>query len=91
MPRTYSAPKSGLRQIAQVDLEEHHNQHQPLAALAPMALTVLATVLARAQRDERATFGAPIDVLARMPLERPPLAGLAQAAVGELRSDRRDA
>ena len=77
----------GIDGIAQVDLDRHLNQHQPLSALAPMALTVLATTLARAQRDERATFGAPIDVLAHAPLERPPLAGLAQAVVGERGSE----
>jgi hypothetical protein len=73
----------GLDGIAQVDLDRHLNHHQPLSALASMALTVLATTLARAQRDERATFGAPIDVLAHAPLERPPLAGLAQIGVAE--------
>jgi glucosyl-3-phosphoglycerate synthase len=62
----------GLEGIAQVDLEEHHNRHQPLSALAPMALTVLATIACRLQQEGR---------LARMslehaPLERPPLASL---------------
>ena len=41
----------GLDGIAQVDLEEHHNRHQPLSALAPMALTVLATIVERVQRE----------------------------------------
>ena len=36
----------GLDGIAQVDLDEHRNRHQPLSALAPMALTVLATIAA---------------------------------------------
>jgi glucosyl-3-phosphoglycerate synthase len=39
--------KLGLDAIAQVDLEEHHNPHQSLAALAPMAATVLATIVGR--------------------------------------------
>jgi glucosyl-3-phosphoglycerate synthase len=41
----------GLEGIAQVDLEEHRHHHQPLSALAPMAHTVLATVVARLERD----------------------------------------
>src|SRR6266550_4262509 len=41
----------GLDGIAQVDLEEHHHSHKPLSALAPMALTVLATVAHRLERD----------------------------------------
>ena len=43
----------GLDGIAQVDLDEHHNRHQPLSALAPMALTVLATIAERVQREGR--------------------------------------
>ena len=38
----------GLEGIAQVDLQEHRNRHQPLSALTPMARTVLATIAARA-------------------------------------------
>jgi glucosyl-3-phosphoglycerate synthase len=62
----------GLEQIAQVDLEEHHNQHQPLAALAPMALTVLATLARRMEQEGRLAFG----VGDHAPPERPPLASL---------------
>jgi glucosyl-3-phosphoglycerate synthase len=62
----------GLGQIAQVDLEEHHNQHQPLAALAPMALTVLATLARRMEHEGRLAFG----VGDYAPPERPPLASL---------------
>jgi glucosyl-3-phosphoglycerate synthase len=69
----------GVEGIAQVDLEEHRNPHQPLSALEPMALTVLATALARAERDGRATLATPADALGRAPLERPPLASLAEA------------
>jgi glucosyl-3-phosphoglycerate synthase len=69
----------GLDGIAQVDLEQHRNRHQSLRALEPMALTVLATVLSRAQRDGRATLTPPADALGHAPLERPPLASLTQA------------
>ena len=41
----------GLEGIAQVDLDEHHNRHQPLSALTPMALTVLATIARRLEQD----------------------------------------
>jgi glucosyl-3-phosphoglycerate synthase len=70
----------GLDAIAQVDLDEHRNRHQSLRALEPMALTVLATALSRAQRDGRATIEAPADALSQAPLERPPLASLAEEA-----------
>jgi glucosyl-3-phosphoglycerate synthase len=63
----------GLQRIAQVDLEEHHNQHQSLAALVPMALTVLATLARRMEQEGRLAFG----VGDHAPLERPPLASLA--------------
>jgi glucosyl-3-phosphoglycerate synthase len=80
----------GLDAIAQVDLEEHHNRHQPLSALAPMALTVLATIAERVQREGRllATDGADgadgadradDAIAAHAPLERPPLASLTVA------------
>ena len=68
----------GIEGIAQVDLEEHRNRHQPLAALAPMAQTVLATIARRLQRDGRLVpaqgDGASADL---GPVERPPLRGLA--------------
>jgi glucosyl-3-phosphoglycerate synthase len=71
----------GLDGIAQVDLEEHRNRHQPLAALTPMALTVLATIARRLERDGRLmapppAAGAPGGEVAHAPLERPPLADL---------------
>jgi glucosyl-3-phosphoglycerate synthase len=43
----------GLEAIAQVDLDEHHNRHQPLSALTPMAGTVLATIARRLEREGR--------------------------------------
>jgi glucosyl-3-phosphoglycerate synthase len=57
----------GLDGIAQVDLDEHRNRHQPLSALAPMALTVLATVARRLEREGR------LQDVAGGPVERPPL------------------
>jgi glucosyl-3-phosphoglycerate synthase len=69
----------GLEGIAQVDLDEHHNRHQPLTALAPMALTVLATIARRVEQEGRlAPSSAPDSadgdtVVAHAPLERPPL------------------
>jgi glucosyl-3-phosphoglycerate synthase len=71
----------GLHGIAQVDLEEHRNRHQPLSALTPMALTVLATIARRLERDGRlmappAAAGAPGGEASLAPPERPPLAEL---------------
>jgi glucosyl-3-phosphoglycerate synthase len=71
----------GIEAIAQVDLDEHHNQHKTLAELAPMALTVLATIARRVERDGRLTPGGsggePDPIAAHAPLERPPIASLA--------------
>jgi glucosyl-3-phosphoglycerate synthase len=62
----------GLDRMAQVDLDEHRNRHQPLSALAPMAQTVLATIARRLERDGRLRDidGEPVD---GAPVERPPL------------------
>ncbi len=62
--------KVGLEGMAQVDLEEHRNRHQPLAALVPMAQTVLATIAGRLQREGR------LEGVEGAPLERPPLASV---------------
>jgi glucosyl-3-phosphoglycerate synthase len=62
--------QAGLDAIAQVDLDEHHNRHQPLSALSPMAATVLATIAARLEREGR------LQGAAGAPLERPPLASV---------------
>jgi glucosyl-3-phosphoglycerate synthase len=67
----------GLGGIAQVDLEERRNRHQPLPALAPMAVTVLATIASRLEREGRLRTSPPAgDGVghATAPLERPPLA-----------------
>jgi glucosyl-3-phosphoglycerate synthase len=65
----------GLEGIAQVDLEEHRNRHQPLAALTPMARTVLATIARRARAEGR-LIGVEI---AEPPVERPPLVDVARS------------
>ncbi len=57
----------GLDGLAQVDLGEHRNRSQPLAALAPMARTVLATIARRAAAEGRLQ-GVPDEA----PVERPP-------------------
>jgi glucosyl-3-phosphoglycerate synthase len=65
----------GLDGIAQVDLEEHRNRHQPLSALAPMALTVLATIARRLSAEGRLAEVEDVAVdLELAPVERPPLA-----------------
>jgi glucosyl-3-phosphoglycerate synthase len=70
----------GLEGMAQVDLDEHRNRHQPLSALAPMALTVLATVARRLSREGRLVDAGDIAAdLELAPLERPPLADVSVA------------
>ncbi len=72
----------GLDGIAQVDLEEHRNRHQPLSALTPMALTVLATIAVRLEREGRltgpqpGTSGEGGSVSQHAPVERHPLASV---------------
>jgi glucosyl-3-phosphoglycerate synthase len=65
----------GLDGIAQVDLDEHRNRHQPLAALEPMARTVLATIARRVEAEGRLTG---VTHVTESSVERPPLAGLDQ-------------
>lgn len=60
----------GLEAMAQVDLDEHRNRHQPLSALEPMARTVLATIAARMQQEGRLTG------VAGGPVERPAVRSL---------------
>ncbi|HMD57741.1 MAG TPA: glucosyl-3-phosphoglycerate synthase [Solirubrobacteraceae bacterium] len=64
----------GLDAIAQVDLGEHRNRSQPLAALAPMAATVLATIARRVAQEGRLR-----DVPDAAPPERPAHASVAIA------------
>jgi glucosyl-3-phosphoglycerate synthase len=60
----------GLEGLAQVDLDEHHNRHQPLSALTPMAGTVLAAISRRLALEGRLQ-GVELELL-----ERPPLASV---------------
>ena len=75
----------GLEGIAQVDLEEHRNRHQPLSALEPMAFSVLSTIARRLEREGRLTEpGAAVAGSGRRasehaPPERPPLASVTVA------------
>jgi glucosyl-3-phosphoglycerate synthase len=62
--------KAGLDGIAQVDLDEHRNRHQPLSALTPMAATVLTTIAQRLRREGR-LHGVESELI-----ERPPLASV---------------
>ena len=78
----------GLQGMAQVDLEEHRHGHQPLSALAPMALTVMATIASRLELDDSLApwterFGLEEDAewerledLDPTPISRPALASL---------------
>jgi glucosyl-3-phosphoglycerate synthase len=72
----------GLEGIAQVDLDEHRNRHQPLSALTGMAQTVLATIAVRMEREGRlsglASAAEPNGAgrSPSVPVERPPLAGV---------------
>ncbi len=70
----------GLGAMAQVDLEEHRNAHQPLSALAPMARTVLATIALRLERDGRLLSGEGFAPGEAAPVERPALRSLAEVA-----------
>lgn len=62
----------GADAIAQVDVGERRNSHQPLPALRPMAEAVLAVVCERLRRDGRLDDRGAIEP----PLERPPFASL---------------
>jgi glucosyl-3-phosphoglycerate synthase len=45
--------EAGLDGIAQVDLDVHHNRHQPLSVLSEMSETILAAILRRLVSDGR--------------------------------------
>ncbi len=63
-----------------MDLDEHRNRHQPLSALAPMALTVLATIARRLSQEGRLVDAEDVAVeLELAPVERPPLASVSVA------------
>ncbi|HEY3758948.1 MAG TPA: glucosyl-3-phosphoglycerate synthase [Solirubrobacteraceae bacterium] len=63
----------GAQGVAQVDLEIHHNRHQSLQALTPMAYIVLATIARRLECDGRLRGG---EQDSPQVVERPPLASL---------------
>jgi glucosyl-3-phosphoglycerate synthase len=69
----------GLEGMAQVDLDVHHNQHQPLLALTGMAYEVLHVIASRLDREGRLTEFEPSPLLANAsparpaPIERPPI------------------
>ncbi len=72
--------KLGLDGIAQVDLDEHRNRHQPLSALEPMARTVLATIARRLEQEGRLLgVDGIVAGLESAPAERPPLASVTVA------------
>jgi glucosyl-3-phosphoglycerate synthase len=56
----------GIEALAQVDLDERQNVHQPLSALAPMATEVAAAVAVRLHREGRLESAPAI-------VERPPI------------------
>jgi glucosyl-3-phosphoglycerate synthase len=70
----------GLDGMAQVDLDVHHNSHQPLAALSAMSYQLLSVLAARLERESRLAELAPSPLLlggreVHADLrERPPLA-----------------
>lgn len=66
----------GAGAIAQVDIGERRNFHQPLEALRPMADTVLATVCERLRREGRLAADPPVSPV----VERAPFASLHAAA-----------
>lgn len=66
----------GAEAMAQVDIGERRNHHQPLDALRPMADTVLATVCDRLRREGRLHAELPgVEIV-----ERPPFASVRTAA-----------
>ncbi|MGB9185295.1 MAG: glucosyl-3-phosphoglycerate synthase [Solirubrobacteraceae bacterium] len=80
----------GLEAIAQVDLEERQNAHQPLRDLGPMAFSVLRALATRVQLDGRLVGPLPSSFLTSGQselgtvgdeiVERPPLGELRAAA-----------
>jgi glucosyl-3-phosphoglycerate synthase len=91
----------GLQGIAQVDLDEHRHQHQPLSALESMAQTVLATIASRLEWDNSLApwperFGLDDEIELEQleecdptPPRRPPLAALGLSRPSGSPDDRR--
>jgi glucosyl-3-phosphoglycerate synthase len=66
----------GLDGLAQVDLDQRQNRHQPLSSLTSMADEVLGAVAVRLEREGRLAPGAaPVRII-----ERPPMAALDRVA-----------
>jgi glucosyl-3-phosphoglycerate synthase len=67
----------GLDGMAQVDLDVHHNSHQPLLALSAMAYEVLGVLASRLEREGRLSDLHPSPLLGREPprasVTRPPM------------------
>jgi glucosyl-3-phosphoglycerate synthase len=67
----------GLEGMAQVDLDVHHNRHQPLLALSAMAYEVLDVIARRLEREGRLSGLEPSPLLGRdsprPSRERPPM------------------
>jgi glucosyl-3-phosphoglycerate synthase len=67
----------GLEGLAQVDLDVHHNRHQPLSALSEMSETVLAAIVKRLVSEGRLSMEGIAVLSGRGPdAERPPLASV---------------
>jgi glucosyl-3-phosphoglycerate synthase len=74
----------GLEGMAQVDLDVHHNSHQTLLELSPMAYTVLGVIARRLEREGRLLeldaspllLADGVAVELAQTLERPPMAGV---------------
>ncbi len=67
----------GLEGIAQVDLDVHHNRHQPLATLSEMSETVLAAIVRRLVSEGRLSMEGIAGRAGRdSDAERPPLASV---------------
>jgi len=69
----------GLDGMAQVDLDVHHNSHQPLAALSEMSYALLRVLAARLEHDGRLVELEPSPLISgerefdAPPVERPPM------------------
>jgi glucosyl-3-phosphoglycerate synthase len=81
----------GLDGMAQVDLDQQRNSHQPLLDLSAMAYSILRVIAARLAREGRLLELDPGALLlegrevAAPPLERPPMTAAAAAAGGRAR------
>ena len=67
--------QAGIGAMAEVDLQERHNEHQTLQALEGMAETVTQTILSRLHKAGR--YQDPVEP----PIERPPFKSLPDPAV----------